>query len=285
MKKQIVALSFVFLLITVLFSVAGSKTNGAVLGDNLPTPENGWKRYDDTDKAIIKEGYSTSRDGTPYQGSYSYTPDNNKPIYFDFTGDKVRIISRKWNTTNYYAEKVQLVIDGEVKKEFSIHGPTQNQTLMAEVVGLENKRHKAIIRVAEGYSKGINLDAIDIDENGELLAPDNNDTKMDARLYSGNSALYKLQSNGDLYAWGNNNYGQLGSGDTNKRTISTMSKVLIPEPITDIVIGNRFVIALGKSGNVYGWGDNTSLLFNDEGGLILSPVKFDKDIQSIIKAE
>lgn len=57
-------------------------------------------------------------------------------------------------------------------KKQNIHGPTQNQTLIAEVTGLENKRHKVIIRIAEGYTKGINLDAIDIDANGILIHPD-----------------------------------------------------------------------------------------------------------------
>jgi len=145
--------------------------NSAVVGDRLTHPEIGWKRYDNSHQAIIKTGYLTQSDTGSYKGQYSYTPANDKPVLFDFTGDKVRIIVRKWNTNNYYAEKVELVIDGEVKQVFSIHGPTQNQTLIAEVTGLENKRHKAIIRVAEGFKKGINIDAIDIDANSELLSP------------------------------------------------------------------------------------------------------------------
>lgn len=155
-----------------LLDFEGNKAKAATIGEQLKEPEIGWKRYDDSHQAIIKTGYETTKDGAPYNGSYSYTSANDKPVFFDFTGDKVRIIVRKWNTSNYYAEKVELVIDGEVKQEFSIHGPTQNQTLIAEVTGLENKRHKAIIRVAEGYTKGINLDAIDIDANGTLIHPD-----------------------------------------------------------------------------------------------------------------
>ncbi|MFC9540754.1 hypothetical protein ACFTQ7_12810 [Lysinibacillus sp. NPDC056959] len=293
MKKilMVISAALAILFSFSLLDIEGNKAKAATVGEQLKEPEAGWKRYDDSDQAIIKTKYSVSNDQGSYNGKYSYTPDNDKPILFDFTGDKIRIIVRKWNTSNYYAEKVELVIDGEVKQEFSIHGSTQSQTLIAEVTGLENKRHNAIIRVAEGYSKGINLDAIDIDSNGELLPPQEEPEEPEkpvqtiSQLFSGNKALYKLQANGDLYAWGSNEYGQLGLGDTNKRTISSKEKVSIPEPVIDIIIGERFVIALGESGNVYGWGDNTSYLFDDNGGLILSPVKFDENIKEIFKAE
>lgn len=174
MKKilMIVSAAIAILFSFSLLDIEENKAKAATIGEQLKEPEIGWKRYDDTHQAIIKTGYSTANPGDYYNGSYSYTPANDKPVLFDFTGDRVRIIVRKWNTSNYYAEKVELVIDGEVKQTFSIHGPTQNQTLIAEVKDLENKRHKAIIRVAEGYTKGINLDAIDIDANGTLIHPD-----------------------------------------------------------------------------------------------------------------
>ncbi|WP_054767340.1 Ig-like domain-containing protein [Lysinibacillus parviboronicapiens] len=174
MKKilMIISAAIAILFSYSLLDIEGNKAKAATIGEQLKEPEIGWKRYDDSHQAIIKTGYSTSNEASPYNGRYSYTSANNKPILFDFTGDKVRLIVRKWNTSNYYSEKVELVIDGEVKQEFSIHGPTQSQTLIAEVTGLENKRHKAIIRVAEGYTKGINLDAIDIDADGTLIHPD-----------------------------------------------------------------------------------------------------------------
>ncbi|QDZ98989.1 hypothetical protein D0439_10250 [Lysinibacillus fusiformis] len=293
MKKilMIVSAAIAILFSFSLLDIEGNKAKAASIGEQLKEPEIGWKRYDDSHPAIIKKGYESTKDGAPYNGSYSYTSANDKPVLFDFTGDKVRIIVRRWNTSNYYAEKVELVIDGEVKQTFSIHGPTQNQTLIAEVTGLENKRHRAIIRVAEGYSKGINLDALDIDENGELLPPQEEPVEPEkpvqtiSQLFVGNKAFYKLQANGDLYGWGSNEYGQLGLGDTKKRTISSKEKISIPEPVIDIIIGERFVIALGESGNVYGWGDNTSYLFDENGGLILSPVKFDENIKEISKSE
>ena len=163
--------------IAILFSYSlldfeGNKAKEATIGEQLKELEIEWKRFDDTHQAIIKTGYSTSNPGDYYNSSYSYTSVNNKPVLLDFTGDKARIIVRKWNTSDYYAEKVELVIDREVKQEFSIHRLKQSQTLVAEVTGLENKRHKVIIRVAEGYSKSINLDAVDIDAEATLIHPD-----------------------------------------------------------------------------------------------------------------
>lgn len=174
MKKilMIISAAIAILFSFSLLDIEGNKARAASIGEQLKEPEMGWKRYDDSHPAILKTGYSNANPGDYYNGSYSYTPANDKPVLFDFTGDKVRIIVRKWNTSNYYAEKVELVIDGKVEQEFSIHGPTQNQTLIADVTGLENKRHKAIIRVAEGYTKGINLDAIDLDADGTLIHPD-----------------------------------------------------------------------------------------------------------------
>ena len=105
------------------------------------------------------------------------------------------------------------------------------------------------------------------------------------KLFSGNNALYKLDENGNIFAWGNNSYGQLGLGDTENRSLSTKGKVAIFEPVSDLIIGERFVIALCKSGNVYAWGDNTSKLFSDSGGIIPIPIQFDEGIGAIIKAE
>ncbi|MGE7111243.1 LamG-like jellyroll fold domain-containing protein [Lysinibacillus sp. NPDC047702] len=104
-------------------------------------------------------------------------------------------------------------------------------------------------------------------------------------LYVSNNAFYKLTESGDVYSWGENNYGQLGLGDTEKRSLVKKEKVNLPEKIIDLVVGKNFVVVIGESSKVYGWGDNTSLLFNERGGLILSPVEFDENIGKIYKSE
>ena len=65
-----------------------------------------------------------------------------------------------------------------------------------------------------------------------------------------------LGSNGVLWAWGLNDHGQLGNGDTN----STATPVVVTEPPTNVVAvasGDAHSLALDGTGNVWAWGDNT----------------------------
>ncbi|GAA5416208.1 hypothetical protein Pryu01_01240 [Paraliobacillus ryukyuensis] len=182
-----------------------------------------------------------------------------------WNGDEWLVLDEQTNVTNW-----------EDSKEFSFNNTD------------EFKKYRLNVTDNNGY-KFTSIGALEMynqEQNNTEPTPDpqNPEIKEGTKLYVGNESLYKLSS-GDIYAWGNNQYGQLGLGDMQNRDISSREKVDLPEKIIDLVIGKNFVIALGESGKVYGWGDNTSELYDDNGGLILSPVEFDEDIQSIIKAE
>ena len=72
---------------------------------------------------------------------------------------------------------------------------------------------------------------------------------------AGDDHSLALGSNGTLYAWGYNGYGQLGNGTaTNEDTPVT---VTFPAgvSVTAISAGTNFSLALGSDGNVYAWGD------------------------------
>ena len=72
---------------------------------------------------------------------------------------------------------------------------------------------------------------------------------------AGDDHSLALGSNGTLYAWGYNGYGQLGNGTkTNEDTPVT---VTFPSGVkaTAIAAGTNFSLALGSDGNVYAWGD------------------------------
>lgn len=62
-------------------------------------------------------------------------------------------------------------------------------------------------------------------------------------------------TNGELFSCGNNDYGQLGIGNNNnsKRSIQ---KVCLNEKIKSFNCGYNYVIAIGESNKVYGWGYN-----------------------------
>ncbi len=72
-----------------------------------------------------------------------------------------------------------------------------------------------------------------------------------------------LKSDGTVWAWGNNDYGQLGDGTT---TFS-LSPVQVKDPtnpsgfltgVTAIAAGWAHSVALKSDGSAWGWGNNQS---------------------------
>jgi RCC1 and BTB domain-containing protein len=61
-----------------------------------------------------------------------------------------------------------------------------------------------------------------------------------------------LSKSGDLYAWGNNSYGQLGNGTT----IDNCRPSLSGKRIVDICCGANYCLVLNSSGEVYAFGRN-----------------------------
>jgi len=171
MKKIVTILSILAIVVSVISisTLNGSIVKAATIGERLIAPEEGWIRFDENDPAIkYSPEYSTwTRLGSTsgvYKSVPRYTNKADATVRFDFTGTKIRIIQR----TNIDNKKAHVTIDG-VEETF---GPFKNQfqTLVYEKTGLENKRHTVVITWSgSGYSN--TPDAIDIDENGELLDP------------------------------------------------------------------------------------------------------------------
>ncbi|KAJ6369719.1 hypothetical protein OIU76_028046 [Salix suchowensis] len=63
-----------------------------------------------------------------------------------------------------------------------------------------------------------------------------------------------LQEDGTLWAWGNNEYGQLGTGDTQPRSQPITVHGLSGLTLVDIAAGGWHSTALTHDGEVYGWG-------------------------------
>ena len=66
-----------------------------------------------------------------------------------------------------------------------------------------------------------------------------------------------VSGSGGLWCAGRNDHGQLGTGDTKDRDVP--AQVTLPEPVTDVALGEFFTCALLASGTVMCWG-------NGEGG-------------------
>ena len=68
-----------------------------------------------------------------------------------------------------------------------------------------------------------------------------------------------MGTDGNLYSWGNNSYGQLGNNTRSYRQ-ATPSKVNLPTGVpkfTQISAGTNYSLALGSDGNLYSWGWNS----------------------------
>lgn len=74
---------------------------------------------------------------------------------------------------------------------------------------------------------------------------------------AGQTHAIALGNDGNLYAWGQNNYGQLGnSSTTNSSTPIMVTKPAAVSNWTDIAAGAYHSIAIGNDGKAYTWGYN-----------------------------
>ncbi len=65
-----------------------------------------------------------------------------------------------------------------------------------------------------------------------------------------------LTSDGDVFGFGGNKYGQLMSSDDSSDDSSPLHKLPLPSPVKDVSCGWTHVIALLLNGDVYTWGRN-----------------------------
>jgi len=81
-----------------------------------------------------------------------------------------------------------------------------------------------------------------------------------------------LLDNGEVHAWGLNDVGQLGVGDSLSRTAPT--KVTLPRPAIAVTAGRQFSLALLDDGRVFAWGANDlGQLGNNSREVSLLPVQ------------
>ncbi|WP_445339747.1 RCC1 domain-containing protein [Bifidobacterium sp. ESL0825] len=96
-----------------------------------------------------------------------------------------------------------------------------------------------------------------------------------------------LGSDGNAYAWGNNQYGQLGNGTTTTQTITPVKVDKPADTPTDftylqVSAGDLHSLALGSDGNAYAWGSDANGQLGDgtttitDTSMQTSPVKVGK---------
>lgn len=91
--------------------------------------------------------------------------------------------------------------------------------------------------------------------NRSSTARVNTEIRRVIQLAAGDRHTLALKNDGTVWAWGNNDYGQLGDGTTTTRTTAVQVPSLFN--ITKIAAGNRHSLAVREDGAVFAWGDNS----------------------------
>ncbi len=65
-----------------------------------------------------------------------------------------------------------------------------------------------------------------------------------------------LTDDGKVYVWGNNTYGQLGTGSLKNQNKPILLDHFIREKVIDISCGDNYSGVITQNGDVYTWGFN-----------------------------
>ena len=93
--------------------------------------------------------------------------------------------------------------------------------------------------------------------------------KVTPKVEAGDGFTVELKADGTVWSHGQNQYGQLGVGDTNSYNEPQKVKIIknedgsktdIEDTIKDISVGNYQVLALGQTGKVYAWWGMVSMM-------------------------
>ncbi|ARJ22969.1 hypothetical protein B7492_18085 [Bacillus mycoides] len=136
----------------------------AKVGDQLPEPESGWKRYKHQDENFVYTGVWGLSGGSAEELFHYANP--NKPEYsveFVFVGESLRIICPNRSIDN---DSMVISIDGN-EETYSLRGTDRNFVLVYEKQNLEVKTHTVVIKSAK--PEIVSFWGIDIDSEGYLV--------------------------------------------------------------------------------------------------------------------
>ncbi|MFZ5948284.1 MAG: T9SS type A sorting domain-containing protein [Stygiobacter sp.] len=237
----------------------------------------------------VSHSFALSSDGKAYGWGYGnagqlgnndWTSVNTLPTEVTTSGALNGKIIKQIACGDYHT--IALTIDGQVyswgRNDYGQLGNSnqQNSNVPVKTLGLA----KTIIQIAAGSRHSVALASdgtiftwgnndygqlgdgnkttiknlpIEVNQTGSLSG------KTVIQVAAGSNHTLALTSDGLVYAWGNNDSGQLGDGtntlSTNAVPVSTLG-VLKDKKIIKIAAGSKHSIALASDGTVYTWGDN-----------------------------
>ena len=212
------------------------------------------------------------QDGQPFTRSLKYTvdqtltrsaePRSTLTVRFDTDGGKPEPTDQSFPTLNGKVKRPSpdpsrqgFLFDGwfigQVAYDFS-KPVTKNITLTAHW-SPESRNTKWSISPDKGSQLGR--------ESTTITPPDSTNRGIRFNQVSaGISHSLALGSDGNAYAWGNNNYGQLGNGTRTQRNTPVRVEKPKGAPVDftylQVSAGISHSLALGSDGNAYAWGNN-----------------------------
>ena len=174
--NKLLCFMLVFIAVMIAFCTVSFAAN---VGDVLKNPENGWRRYDDSNEKFKYTGTFTVETAlTGYYNSTVHVADYtiiDAVVNFKFYGSKLRIIGSTNAATTHASPTVTITIDGTSYTYSTIGTELTRAALVYEKMDLDTGIHEVSI-TNHINNKQFAFDAIDIDDNGYLIdfyAPSN----------------------------------------------------------------------------------------------------------------
>lgn len=136
----------------------------------------------------------------------------------------------------------------------------QDGNLITTISG--NTLRYNVLGLTKGQTYTFKLQARFVNSNWSVNGPETSTTMTDwnpAMQGAGKLAMsaghtLMIGNDGSVWAWGQNDYGQLGLGDNTERL--TPVKIESISNITAVAVGDNHSLALDQDGNVWAWGRN-----------------------------
>ncbi len=145
--------------------------------------------------------------------------------------------------------------------------PTNNTTINITACSLDSDGDN-ICNVNDNCPNDVNSDQVDSDSDGTGDVCDL--SPFTPAVAGGRAFSMVLKSDGTVWSFGKNTYGQLGDGSTTNSTTPVQVKInasTFLTNITTIAAGYEHGLALKRDGTVWAWGNNTyGQLGNNESG-------------------
>lgn len=144
----------------------------ANIGDQLLSPEAGWKRVDNT-YLTFDQGFKRATGDHLYSSTQTYGRTIGATVKFKFYGTKLRLIGFFYNDRS---DNIKVYIDGALDATYSEYRDSIEtsgaQSLLYEKLGLTEELHEiTIVNDSTTSNTTMSIDAVDVDDTGYVVAP------------------------------------------------------------------------------------------------------------------